>query len=85
MIEKFFTKPKMFRKTFDNLYAEYNQWGADNLERNWFVRFLRYRFPNNRTKINFFGPLGSPFFICNKFEGKKYFIRQKMWSINLQN
>lgn len=85
MIEKFFTKPKTFRKTFDNLYAEYNQWGADNLEDNWFVRFLRYRFPNNRTKINFFGPLGSPFFICNKFEGKKYFIRQKMWSINLQN
>lgn len=88
MIEKFFTKPKTFRKTFDNLYAEYNQWGADNLERNWFVRFLRYKFPENETKINFFGPLGSPLFICNKFEGKKIFytaedVEHKFTKLNL--
>lgn len=73
MIEKLFTKPKTFCKTVDDLYAEYNQWGDGDLENNWFVRFIRHRFSDNTTKINFFGPLGSPFFICNKFDGKKIF------------
>ena len=73
MIEKLFTKPKTFCKTVDDLYAEYNQWGDGDLGNNWFVRFIRHRFPDNKTKINLFGPLGSPFFICNNFEGKKIF------------
>lgn len=73
MIEKLFTKPKTFRKTVDGLYTAYNQCGEGDLKNNWFVRFIRHRFPDNTTKFNLFGPLGSPFFICNNFEGKKVF------------
>ena len=74
MIELFFQKPKISGHTADNLYYEYNQWGADNLESNWYVRFLRHHFPNNTKRVNFFGPLSNPFFIRNKFEGAKIFV-----------
>lgn len=88
MLEKIFAKPKTYNITKDNLYSEYNQWSSDNLENNWFVKFLRHNFPNNKEKINFFGPLGSPFFICNKFEGKKIFytaedVEHKFTKLNL--
>lgn len=73
MIEKFFRKPKTFIKSKDGIYAEYNQWGTGNIEDMWFIKFLRANFPDNKQKINFFGPLGWPFFIRNKFDGKKVF------------
>lgn len=73
MLEKFFTKPKTFIKTEDNLYFQYNQWG-DDLEAQWFVRFLRKNFPNNKTKVNFYGPLQNPFFIKRYQPGKKVFV-----------
>lgn len=88
MIEKLFVKPKVYHRTKDNLYHEYNQWGPDDFDKNWFVQFLRYHFPDNRQRINFFGPLGSPLFICNKFEGKKVFftgedVEHKYTKLNL--
>ena len=88
MIEKIFKKPKTFRETDDGLYAEYNQWGPSNLDDSWFVRFFRHHFPDNTTKINLFGPLSFPFFICNDFEGKKIFytpedVEHKFTKINL--
>lgn len=88
MLEKIFAKPKTYNTTKDNLYSEYNQWSSDNLENNWFVKFLRHNFPDNKEKINFFGPLGFPFFICNKFEGKKIFytaedVEHKFTKLNL--
>lgn len=88
MLEKIFAKPKTYNTTKDNLYSEYNQWSSDNLENNWFVKFLRHNFPDNKEKINFFGPLGSPFFICNKFEGKKIFytaedVEHKFTKLNM--
>lgn len=73
MIGKLFVKPKVYHCTKDKLYHEYNQWGPDDFDKNWFARFLRYHFPNNKQRINFFGPLGWPFFIRNKFDGKKVF------------
>ena len=72
-LEYIFTKPKTFNQTTDKLYREYNQWGPEDLEQQWFVRFLRRHFPNNKTVVNFFGPVSSPFFIKRKFEGKKVF------------
>ena len=77
MIEIFFKKAKTSGHTDDKLYYEYNQWGADDLEASWYVRFLRYHFPKNKKRVNFFGPLGNPFFItdcrksaaCNRFCG----------------
>ncbi len=72
MIERIFNKPKTYTTTKDGLYSQYNQWRKD-LDHQWFVRFLRHRFPQNTQKINFFGPLQNPFFIRNKFEGKKVF------------
>lgn len=72
MLEKLFTKPKTFAKTEDGLYYQYNQWG-DNLERQWHVRFLRHHFPNNKIRVNFYGPLQNPFFIKNYKPGKKVF------------
>lgn len=88
MIPKLFNKYKTYNQTIDGLYTEYNQWTSDNLENNWFVKFLRHNFPDNKEKINFFGPLGSPFFICNKFEGKKIFytaedVEHKFTKLNL--
>ena len=72
-LEYIFTKPKTFNQTTDKLYREYNQWGPEDLEQQWFVRFLRHYFPENKTVVNFFGPVSSPFFIKRKFEGKKVF------------
>ena len=72
MLEKFFTKPKTYSRTQDDLYHQYNQWGGD-LDQQWFVRFLRKNFPNNKTRINFYGPLQNPFFIKNPQKGKKVF------------
>lgn len=88
MIERLFAKPKVYHYTKDNLYHEYNQWGPDDFDKNWFVRFLRFHFPNNVERINFFGPLSLPFFICNKFEGKKVFytaedVEHKFTKLNL--
>lgn len=74
MIEYFFRKAKISGSTDDKLYYEYNQWGADCLESNWYVRFLRHHFPQNTKMVNFFGPLGNPFFIRNNFDGCKVFI-----------
>lgn len=74
MIEFFFRTPKTENHTRDGLYSEYNQWGPADLEQQWFIRFLRYHFPNNETKINFFGPLSRPFFLRNKMEGVKVFF-----------
>ena len=74
MIEIFFKKAKTSGHTDDKLYYEYNQWGADDLEASWYVRFLRYHFPKNKKRVNFFGPLGNPFFIRNSFDGCKVFI-----------
>ena len=55
------------------MYREYNQWGPEDLEKQWFIRFLRHHFPDNKTVVNFFGPVSTPFFIKRKFEGKKVF------------
>lgn len=88
MFYKIFNKPKVYNQTKDKLYTGYNQWKSENLENNWFVRFLRCNFPDNKVKVNFFGPLGLPFFICNKFEGKKVFytaedVEHKFTKLNL--
>lgn len=72
-LEKILNKPKTFNQTKDGLYREYNQWGPEDLEQQWFIRFLRHHFPDNKTVVNFFGPLRTPFLIRNKFEGKKVF------------
>ncbi len=71
-LELFLNKPDRIDKTKDSLYRAYNLWG--DLDREWFVQFLRYHFPDNKTVINFFGPFGSPFYIKRKFEGKKVFF-----------
>ena len=65
MIEFFFRKAKISGSTDDKLYYEYNQWTAVDVERQWYVRFLRHNFPVNKKRVNFFGPLGNPFFIRN--------------------
>lgn len=77
-IEKLYKQPRRFRQTEDSLYFEYNQFlswvHGENLEEQWFVRFLRHHFPDNNRVINFFGPMALPFFIRNSFEGKKVFF-----------
>ena len=72
-LEYILNKPVRFKQTEDRLYREYNQWGPEDLEQQWFVRFLRKNFPDNRKIINIFGPLGTPFLIKRQFEGKKIF------------
>ena len=72
-LEYILNKPKTANRTKDGLYREYNQWSPEDLERQWFVRFLRHHFPDNKTVVNFFGPLRTPFFIKRKFVGKKVF------------
>ena len=72
-LEYILNKPKTSNRTKDGLYREYNQWGPEDLEQQWFVRFLRHHFPDNQTVVNFFGPVGTPFFIKRQFEGKKVF------------
>ena len=73
MIELLFQKSKVYHVTSDGLYHEYNQWTFCDYDHNWFVRFLRHNFPENKKRINFFGPVGNPLLICNKFEGPKIF------------
>ena len=72
-LEYILNKPKTSNRTKDGLYWEYNQWGPEDLEKQWFIRFLRHHFPDNKTVVNFFGPVSSPFFIKRNFEGKKVF------------
>ena len=72
-LEYILNKPKTSNRTKDGLYREYKQWGPEDLEQQWFVRFLRHHFPDNKTVVNFFGPVGTPFFIKRQFEGKKVF------------
>ena len=72
-LEYILNKPKTSNRTKDGLYREYNQWGPEDLEQQWFIRFLRHHFPDNKTVVNFFGPVGTPFFIKRQFEGKKVF------------
>ena len=72
-LEYILNKPKTSNRTKDGLYREYNQWGPEDLEKQWFIRFLRRHFPDNKTVVNFFGPVSSPFFIKRNFEGKKVF------------
>ena len=72
-LEYILNKPKTSNRTKDGLYREYNQWGPEDLEKQWFIRFLRHHFPDNQTVVNFFGPVGTPFFIKRQFEGKKVF------------
>ena len=72
-LEYILNKPKTSNRTKDGLYREYNQWGPEDLEQQWFVRFLRHHFPDNKTVVNFFGPVSTPFFIKRQFEGKKVF------------
>ena len=72
-LEYILNKPKTSNRTKDGLYREYNQWGPKDLEQQWFVRFLRHHFPDNKTVVNFFGPVSTPFFIKRQFEGKKVF------------
>ena len=72
-LEYILNKPKTSNRTKDGLYREYNQWGPEDLEQQWFVRFLRHHFPDNQTVVNFFGPVSTPFFIKRQFEGKKVF------------
>ena len=72
-LEYILNKPKTSNRTKDGLYREYNQWGPEDLEQQWFVRFLRHHFPDNQTGVNFFGPVSTPFFIKRQFEGKKVF------------
>ena len=72
-LEYILNKPKTSNRTKDGLYREYNQWGPEDLEKQWFVRFLRHHFPDNKTVVNFFGPVSTPFFIKRQFEGKKVF------------
>ena len=72
-LEYILNKPKTSNRTKDGLYREYNQWGPEDLEKQWFIRFLRHHFPDNKTVVNFFGPVGTPFFIKRQFEGKKVF------------
>ena len=72
-LEYILNKPKTSNRTKDGLYREYNQWGPADLEQQWFIRFLRHHFPDNKTVVNFFGPVSTPFFIKRQFEGKKVF------------
>ena len=74
-LEKIFDKHKSHIKTGDGIYHEYNQFlrMSPDLENQWFVRFLRYHFPDNKTVINFFGTLGEPFYIRKPYPGKKVF------------
>ena len=72
-LEYILNKPKTSNRTKDGLYREYNQWGPEDLEKQWFIRFLRHHFPDNKTVVNFFGPVSTPFFIKRQFEGKKVF------------
>ena len=72
-LEYILNKPKTSNRTKDGLYREYNQWGPEDLEKQWFIRFLRRHFADNKTVVNFFGPVGTPFFIKRQFEGKKVF------------
>ena len=72
-LEYILNKPKTSNRTKDGLYREYNQWGPEDLEQQWFIRFLRHHFPDNKTVVNFFGPVSTPFFIKRQFEGKKVF------------
>ena len=72
-LEYILNKPKTSNRTKDGLYREYNQWGPEDLEKQWFIRFLRRHFPDNKTVVNFFGPVSTPFFIKRQFEGKKVF------------
>lgn len=72
-LEYILNKPKTSNRTKDGLYREYNQWGPEDLEQQWFIRFLRHHFPDNQTVVNFFGPVSTPFFIKRQFEGKKVF------------
>ena len=72
-LEYILNKPKTSNRTKDGLYREYNQWGPKDLEQQWFIRFLRRHFPDNKTVVNFFGPVSTPFFIKRQFEGKKVF------------
>ena len=51
-LEYVLTKPKTFNQTKDRLYREFNQWGPKDLEQQWFVRFLRKYFPDNKTVIS---------------------------------
>ena len=76
-LEYILNKPKTFNQTKDGLYRIYNTWIPEDLEQDWFVRFLRYHFPDNKTVINFFGPVGTPFLVKNKFEGKKVFATEE--------
>ena len=62
-LEYISNKPKTFNQTKDGLYRIYNTWIPEDLEQDWFVRFLRYHFPDNKTVINFFGPVGTPFLV----------------------
>ena len=73
MLEKLFKKPKVYNCTDDGIYHEYNQWCFCDFEYNWFIRFLRYNFPHNKKRINFFGPVGNPLLVRNQFEGLKVF------------
>ena len=58
-LEYILNKPKTSNRTKDGLYREYNQWGPEDLEQQWFVRFLRRHFPDNQTVVNFFGPVST--------------------------
>lgn len=66
-------KPKVYHCTSDGIYHEYNQWCFCDFEDSWFVRFLRHNFPNNKKRINFFGPVGNPFVMHKKYKGFKIF------------
>lgn len=72
MLEKIF-RPKNHFVTQDGVYEEYNQW-EDDLEKNWLVRFLRKNFPDNKKRVIFFGPLGTPFLLHKKWGGTKVFF-----------
>ena len=73
-LEYILNKPKTFNQTKDGLYKAYNTWTPEDLEQDWFIRFLRLHFPDNKTEVNFFGPLRTPFLIKKEFSGKKIWV-----------
>ena len=76
-LEYILNKPKTLNQTKDGLYKVYNTWTPEDLEQDWFIRFLRCHFPDNKTAVNFFGPLRTPFLMKRNFDGKKVFATEE--------
>ena len=65
---------KSTEKTTDGKIL-YHDWGQkNNAENEWFTKFIRYRFPELQTQLNFYGVCGKGRFVRKPIEGKKIFF-----------